>query len=63
MDALRLQLALDGDLGLDELTIAERLALAHEVLRADVRRPALAATRASFVLPEHIERLYRGTSS
>ena len=64
MDIQRIHAAIVGDLELHDLSVAERMALAHEVIRAEVRRPVAApATPLRFTVPEAIERLYRGTSS
>lgn len=65
MDVQRIHDALSGELELSDLSVAERLAMSHTVVAARVERPAVAprATPLRYVLPEHIERLYRGRSS
>lgn len=62
MDMTRIQAALEGRLDLCELTVPERLAFAHEAA-PEVRRPVVRKAPLRFVVPEYIERLYRGTSS
>lgn len=64
MDLNRLHAALVGDLDLHDLSVAERLAFAHEIVRAEVRsRPAPERLPERFVLPEYIEAVFRGRSS
>lgn len=64
MDIKRIHAVLEGTVELYDLSVAERLALAHEVVRAELRRPvAPRATPVRFTVPEAVERLYRGTSS
>lgn len=64
MDIQRIHAALEGDLALNDLSVAERMAFAHEIVRAEVRRPVeLRAPCPRFTVPEAVERLYRGTSS
>lgn len=65
MDAKRIELALDGGLELFDLTVAERLALAHEfvaastVARSDDAEDDFVPPRA-FLVPARLERMYRG---
>lgn len=61
MDIMRIQAAVVGDLPVNDLTVAERHAFAHEVAKVEVLR-AKKPQPTRFVLPAVIERMYRGRS-
>jgi len=61
MDIKRIHAAVEGDLPVTELTVAERHAFAHEVAKVEVLR-AQKPQPTRFVLPAVIERMYRGRS-
>lgn len=63
MDMNRIQAALNGELDLSNLTVVERMAVAHEVVRAELRRPQREPLPERYVLPEYIEAMFRGRSS
>lgn len=63
MDMQRIHAAVVGDLPLNDLTVAERLAFAHEIKKVEVRRAQRNALPKRFVLPPVIEAMYRGRSS
>jgi hypothetical protein len=64
MDIERIHSALNGTIDLFDLNVAERMVFAREVIRAELRRPITVRDAAPrFVVPEAIERLYRGASS
>lgn len=63
MDIERIHAALEGTLDLFNLSVAERIVFAHEIVRAELVRPSKRTPCSRFVVPEAIERMYRGTSS
>ncbi len=60
MDAVKINEVIEGRIGVDELSVADRLAFTQLVVRAQVKRAEPLPTR--FLLPPAIEAMYRGRS-
>lgn len=63
MDSELLLAVLEGDVSIDELSIAERLAFGHEIIAARVKPRDEFVPPARFLVPPAIEAYYRRRAS
>ena len=62
MDTNTVNEVLEGRRGIDELSVAQRMAFAKLVVRAEVKRANPEPRPTRFLLPPAIEAMYRGRS-